>query len=71
MGALKHYYLALICIGIDQIEQDAIEWALLQGWFKPRYHFDNDKAAIEALLPELMERFQEAARETHRAEVAA
>lgn len=63
MGMMKHYHLALICIGINPLEQEAIEWALMQEWFKPIYNFDEDKAAIERQLPALVEQFQQVARE--------
>ena len=63
MGMMKHYFLALICIGTTQAEQEAIEWALVQGWFKPIYNFDEDKAAIETQLPDLVQRFQQVATE--------
>jgi len=58
MGCLKNYQLALICVGNDQREQESIEFALLQGWFVPKYNFDEDRAALERQLPELVEAFR-------------
>lgn len=63
MGMMKHYHLALICLGDNFLEQEAIEWALVQGWFEPKFNFAGDKAAIEQQLPDLLRRFQAAARE--------
>lgn len=58
MGNLKHYYLALICVGDNALEQESIEYALLQGWFKPKYNFDADRAELERQLSELVKQFK-------------
>jgi len=60
---MKDYLLAMIVLGDDAREQQAIEWAIYQGWFKPTYNFQQDKLAIEQQLPVLVERFQQVARE--------
>jgi hypothetical protein len=58
MSMMKHYYLAMICVGGTQLEQEAIEYGLLQGWVKLKYNFDEDRAALERQLPELVEAFR-------------
>ncbi len=60
---MKNYLLALICLGDNFQEQEAIEWAVMEGWLKPKCNFAEDKAAIQRQLPDLVNRFQQAARE--------
>jgi hypothetical protein len=63
MGMIKHYFLALVCVGKDQQEQDAIEYALYQDWFKPKYNFDADVAALTEQLPVIVEQFKRVCQE--------
>jgi hypothetical protein len=63
MGMMKEYLLAMIMLGSDSQEQEAIEWAIYRGWFQPSYNFQQDKLAIERQLPVLVERFRQEARE--------
>jgi hypothetical protein len=64
---MNNYLLALICVGTTQLEQEAIEWSVIQGWFRPVYNFDLDKEAVELQLPDLVERFKQAASENEAA----
>jgi hypothetical protein len=63
MGMMKDYMLAMIVLGSDSQEQEAIEWAIYQGWFKPTYNFPQDKLAIERQLLVFVEKLQQEARE--------
>lgn len=63
MACMNNYLLALICIGASQLEQEAIEWCVIQGWFRPVYNFDEDKKAVLLQLPDLVDRFKQAAAE--------
>ena len=60
---IKDYLLAMIVLGSDALEQEAIEWAIFQEWFKPTYNFQQDKRAIESQLPSLVAKFQQETRE--------
>jgi hypothetical protein len=66
MGMMKNYQLVLICVGADVTEQDAIEWALSDGWYKPVYNVDEDIKAIEKQLPKWVDRFKELCEENDR-----
>ena len=63
MGMIKHYQLKLICLGENQQEQEAIEYALLQGWFTPSYKFEQDKQTIELHLRHFVQKFKQEADE--------
>ncbi len=49
MGQIKNYLLRLQELCSDQqFGQDAVEWAVLSGWFKPTYHLEADLRRIFA-----------------------
>ncbi len=47
MGQIKNYLLRLQELCSDQkFGQDAVEWAVLSGWFKPTYNLEADLCRI-------------------------
>lgn len=63
MGMMKRYMLEMIGQGSSHEEQDAIEYALMQGWVKPCYTLALDVTLIQGQLATILEQFRRVARE--------
>lgn len=50
MGNMKNYLLRLVEQGTNPEQQDAIEWAILSGWVKLTYKYEQDSTRIASEL---------------------
>jgi hypothetical protein len=60
----KHYLCKVISETTDDIEtSDALEYAIYSGWIKLSHNLEQDKAAIQAALPDIVANFKRIAQE--------
>jgi hypothetical protein len=57
MSMMSDYVIGLICMADTSLEQDAIEWAILSGWFEPTYNSKVDRERVRHKLPEFVIHF--------------
>jgi hypothetical protein len=70
MGQMKNYQLLLIERGATNEQQEAIEWAMLSGWWAPRLNLAKDRQHVDRMLPVFLAEFRRIARQNEMEEQA-